>query len=109
MSGAGATAELPLSALTGLTAYRIVQEALTNTHKHAGHLAVARVSVDVTSSLPTATISRAGCETVHVTDINPPNSTRPGPISRAIRGVHTLAQIPARDFPSPSRIVLQFA
>ncbi|MBS2551664.1 sensor histidine kinase [Catenulispora sp. NL8] len=47
MSGAGTAAELSLSALTGLTAYRIVQEALTNTHKHAGQLAVARVSVEV--------------------------------------------------------------
>ncbi|WP_194927096.1 sensor histidine kinase [Catenulispora pinisilvae] len=47
MTGAGTAAELSLPALTGLTAYRIVQEALTNTHKHAGQLAVARVSVAV--------------------------------------------------------------
>ena len=32
-----------MPALTGLTAYRIVQEALTNTHKHAGSSAVVRV------------------------------------------------------------------
>ncbi|GAA2021806.1 histidine kinase [Catenulispora yoronensis] len=34
-------------ALTELTAYRIVQEALTNTHKHAGRHAAARVRVEV--------------------------------------------------------------
>ncbi|MEY9862766.1 signal transduction histidine kinase [Catenulispora sp. GAS73] len=47
VAGAGAAAELPMPALTGLTAYRIVQEALTNTHKHAGNLAVVRVVVEV--------------------------------------------------------------
>jgi signal transduction histidine kinase len=36
-----------LTALMELTAYRIVQEALTNTHKHAGRQAVARVRVEV--------------------------------------------------------------
>jgi signal transduction histidine kinase len=47
MDGPGAAAERPMPALTGLTAYRIVQEALTNTHKHAGSTATARVRVEV--------------------------------------------------------------
>ncbi|MFL6109803.1 MAG: sensor histidine kinase [Catenulispora sp.] len=47
MEGPGAGAGRPMPALTELTAYRIVQEALTNTHKHAGRQAVARVRVEV--------------------------------------------------------------
>jgi signal transduction histidine kinase len=47
MAGPGADALRPMPALTGLTAYRIVQEALTNTHKHAGSSALARVRVEV--------------------------------------------------------------
>jgi len=47
MAGPGADAGRPMPALTGLTAYRIVQEALTNTHKHAGSSAVARVRVEL--------------------------------------------------------------
>ncbi|NUP48437.1 MAG: sensor histidine kinase [Catenulispora sp.] len=44
----GAPAARPaMPPLTELTAYRIVQEALTNTHKHAGRQAVARVRVEV--------------------------------------------------------------
>jgi signal transduction histidine kinase len=46
MAGPGADAERPMPALTGLTAYRIVQEALTNTHKHAGTSARAHVTVE---------------------------------------------------------------
>jgi signal transduction histidine kinase len=47
MAGPGADADRPMPALTGLTAYRIVQEALTNTHKHAGRSARVRVRVEV--------------------------------------------------------------
>jgi signal transduction histidine kinase len=47
MDGPGAAAERPMPALTGLTAYRIVQEALTNTHKHAGSSVQVRVRVEV--------------------------------------------------------------
>jgi len=47
MEGPGVGSGRPMPALTELTAYRIVQEALTNTHKHAGRQAVARVRVEV--------------------------------------------------------------
>ena len=51
MTGPGADADAgavrSMPALTGLTAYRIVQEALTNTHKHAGKSALARVRVEL--------------------------------------------------------------
>ena len=46
MTGPGPT-DRPMQALTELTAYRIVQEALTNAHKHAGRSVVATVRVEV--------------------------------------------------------------
>jgi signal transduction histidine kinase len=52
MDGPGADAgRRPMPALTGLTAYRIVQEALTNTHKHAGMSALVRVRVEFASAV----------------------------------------------------------
>ncbi|MVU76151.1 sensor histidine kinase [Nocardia sp. ET3-3] len=48
-----------LSSLTDLTAYRIIQEALTNTRKHAG-VAAARVRLDYRSDLVRITVDDEG-------------------------------------------------
>jgi hypothetical protein len=49
-----------MPALTELTAYRIVQEALTNTHKHAGRQATAQVRIALTPAAVRITIHDDG-------------------------------------------------
>ncbi|TCP57360.1 signal transduction histidine kinase [Tamaricihabitans halophyticus] len=61
----GAVADLPTG--LGLAIYRITQEALTNTVKHAGHGAAARVRVARTNNEVTLEITDNGTGTARVT------------------------------------------
>ncbi|MBH5334467.1 two-component sensor histidine kinase [Streptomyces pactum] len=74
MDPAGAPGPLP--AAVDLTAYRVVQEALTNVHKHAGPQASARVLI----------VRRSAVLEVSVLDDGPPASDGWGEVGTAGRG-----------------------